>query len=647
MTYHRYFAALLCCILVIAPCLFITDVAEGADLESSEDVPTWGGPTDLSELEAFIDERVSTLSSMYYVMGTTVSVVKDGEMIFSKGYGYKDAAQQEVVSANDTLFRIGSVSKLFTWTAVMQLVEQGKIDLDTDVNAYLKSFRLADAYGGPVTLRHLMTHTAGFEETNRGIVSGNDQSTSIGEFLRLTMPKNINAPGQWVSYSNHGVTLTALMIEDVSGISFQDYVKMNILGPLGMHNTTLEQPPAAELLERLSRGFMFTGEGHEEGDFEYLGTVGAGEVSSTAEDMARFMLMHLNNGTYNGVTILKEETARYMRSEQFRAAPEAAAFLLGFYEMNWRDNVTICGHGGDTQLFHSMLTLFPEYGLGLFVSTNTNTGSYLANHLPYDFVNHYFPVEERVLPGPGPDAVKRADEVAGIYLDHRTAHTGVEKYLLKPSEWVIESTGDGYLAVNTGSRTYKAVEVSPYRYAFMDHPFPEFGDMIFVLDANGRPSHMVFSGIPVASTYERLGVMQQQDFVASLLIASEILLASSFLWAGIALYRWRKGGRIAAPQVALMAAAAIALVFVFLVQNGMDLEAQAIAWEMTLQNPEPITTYLLLPLLVIFLAIAAVVLSMVTVWSKKPWSWWEKVHSLAVFAGLVGFIYWAHFWGLV
>jgi hypothetical protein len=308
---------------------------------------------------------------------------------------------------------------------------------------------------------------------------------------------------------------------------------------------------------------------------------------------------------------------------QFRTTPDAAAFYLGFYEMKWRDNVTVYGHGGDTTLFHSMLTLFPEYGIGLFVSTNTDTGSRISSSLPYDFVDHYFPVERRELPTPGPDAVKHANEVAGIYVDYRNAFTSLEKFLEKPAEWVVESTGDGYILLHRGSATLKAVEVSPYRYAFVDENIGtsrQYGDLIFVLDEGGRPSHMVFSGIPVAGTYQKMGILQQQGFVSNLLVVSEVLLASSFLWIGVALYRWRKGGRITAPQVALMAASAIALSFVFLIQNGIDLEAQLIVWESTLLNPEPLMTYMLPPLVVIFLAIAAVLLSMATVWTKKPWS---------------------------
>lgn len=455
-----------------------------------------------------------------------------------------------------------------------------------------------------------------------------------------------NASGKWVSYSNHGVTLTALMIEDVTGIRFQDYVKMNILDPLGMYNTTIEQPPAAELMERLSGGLMFTGEGYEEGDFEYVSTVGAGEVSSTADDMARFMLMHLNNGTYNGVTILSEQTARYMHAAQFRTTPDAVAFCLGFYQMNWRDNVTIIGHGGDTMLFHRMLMLIPEYGIGVFVSTNTNTGGSLTNNLVYDFVDHYFPAEERVLPTPGPDAVKHAKEVAGTYVDYGTAHTTIEKFLEEPSEWVIEAT-DGYIVLKVGSRELKAVEVSPYRYAFLDPSNRALGDMTFILDANGRPGHMIFSGIPVAGTFEKQNVFHQQGFVADLLVVSEILLVSSFLWVGVALYRWRKGGRITATQVVLMAGAAASLAFVFLVQNGLDLDAQIVTWETTVQSPEPLTTYMLLPALALILTLVAVVLSMFEVWSKKPWSRWEKVHCVAVAAGLVGFLYWAYFWCLL
>jgi hypothetical protein len=317
--------------------------------------------------------------------------------------------------------------------------------------------------------------------------------------------------------------------------------------------------------------------------------------------------------------------------------------------MNWRDNVTIYGHGGDTLMFHSNMVLFPEYNIGLFVSTNTASGTGISGALPMAFLDHYFPTEQRVLPTPGPDAHDHAKIVAGTYVNMRNAYTTIGKFLEKPTEWRMEATADGYLLVHIGTTTtVKAVEVSPYRYALVDSISPQMGDILFILDANGVPAHFVFTGIAPAGTYERLGTAQQQGFASGVLLVAEVLMLSSFLWIGVAAYRWRKGGqKLVAPQAVIMVASAAALAFVYLIDNGVDVNAQSMTWSLSLLSPEPLSAYMLIPAAVVVLVIGGALLSMVTVWQGKRWSRWEKVHAVAVMAGLVGFLYWAHFWRLV
>src|ERR687889_2070987 len=121
------------------------------------------GPTDRAELEAFLDEELGKEMQKHHIAGAAVSVVKDGELFFAKGYGEADVEKGIPVDPKQTIFHVGSVGKLFTWTAVMQLVEEGRLDLDADINTYL-DFRIPDTYPHPITLKHLLTHTAGFED---------------------------------------------------------------------------------------------------------------------------------------------------------------------------------------------------------------------------------------------------------------------------------------------------------------------------------------------------------------------------------------------------------------------------------------------------------------------------------------------------
>jgi CubicO group peptidase (beta-lactamase class C family) len=187
------------------------------------------GPTDPQELEAFIDGVMAAQMEAYHIPGATISVVKDGKLFFAKGYGYADSESRKPVIANETLYRIGSVSKLFTWTAVMQLAEQGKLDLNADVNTYLTDFKIPDTYPEPITLAHLMTHTAGFEDNYRIDARSADDVKPLGEYLANNMPARVRPPGEFTAYSNHGTALAGYIVEEVSGVSFDDYIEKKYL----------------------------------------------------------------------------------------------------------------------------------------------------------------------------------------------------------------------------------------------------------------------------------------------------------------------------------------------------------------------------------------------------------------------------------
>ena len=197
-----------------------------------------------------------------HIAGATVSVVKDGALFFAKGYGSADVRQQRSVQADSTLFRIGSVSKLFTWTAVMQLVEQGKLDLNADINQYL-DFKIPATYPQPITLTHVMTHTPGLEEDARDLFTEDSgHITPMGKWLPAHMPKRVRPPGTYASYSNWATAAAGYIVERVSGMSFDDYVDKNILAPLGMTQTTSRQPLPARYDRQMSKGYEWKG-----GDF--------------------------------------------------------------------------------------------------------------------------------------------------------------------------------------------------------------------------------------------------------------------------------------------------------------------------------------------------------------------------------------------
>src|SRR5687767_4464774 len=273
-----------------------------------------------SDVESFLDGLVPSQLDRDDIAGAVIAIVKDGKVLFAKGYGYADTTNKSRVTV-DTLFRPGSISKLFTWTAVMQLVEQGKLDLDVDVNRYL-DFKIPDTYPQPITMRHMMTHTPGFEEDGRDLI-GHDTTTMVplGRWLVTHIPGRVRPPGTYSSYSNYATALAGYVVERVAGMPFDDYVEQRILAPLGMAQTTSRQPLPAKLAGGMSGGFSWKGGRFEREKFEVVHPAPAGSFASSATDMARFMLAHLGNGAYNGQRVLADSTVALMHRRAFSHDP--------------------------------------------------------------------------------------------------------------------------------------------------------------------------------------------------------------------------------------------------------------------------------------------------------------------------------------
>lgn len=328
-------------------------------------------------LEAFFDGLMNGHLRSKQVAGAVVAVVKDGKAIFTRGYGYSDVERKQPVSPDSTLFRIGSISKTFTWIAVMQLVEQGKLNLDEDVNKYLTGFKIPSGDGGPVTLRHLMTHTPGFEDRLVGIFSDDAKSLRpYGEILKEQLPERVRPAGTEMSYSNHGSAMAAYIVEQVSGLSWCDYAEQHIIQPLGMDHTTFRQPLPGNLSGMLSKGYNYEDGRLKEYGFEYIPLSAVGGASSTAADMSRYMITQLQSGRLEKVRILDSLQFSRMQKVEFRVSPFVSGIGLGLYELaNWNGIRTV-GHGGDTFWFHSLMALIPEKNFGLFLSFNSQQADY-------------------------------------------------------------------------------------------------------------------------------------------------------------------------------------------------------------------------------------------------------------------------------
>ncbi|HEY6360400.1 MAG TPA: serine hydrolase domain-containing protein [Vicinamibacterales bacterium] len=411
------------------------------------------------EWEGFIDGVMAAQQEAHHYAGAVVVVVSGGRIAFSKGYGYADFAERRPVDPARTLFRVASNSKMFVWTAVMQLVEQGRLDLRTDVNRYLQDVQVPPSFDSPITLEHLMTHTPGFEDRIVGLFAKNeDRVRPLVELLRDGMPARIYAPGTVTAYSNYGTALAALIVEQVSGLPYERYLEDRILGPLGMTRATIRQPVPPGLAADLSKGYRWADGRLTEQPFEYVPWAPAGAMSVSGDDMGRFMLAHLHDGALGDARILRAETARTMRQRLGSSSPAINGMLHGFIESG-RNGEAAYGHGGATIWFHSLTTMLPARRLGVFVAYNTDSAQAAVPQFAEAFFDHYFPAPIAKEPAVPREGQPGLDRFAGTYAQARVSESDLSKLLkLLGARITVE---DGYLVMRGGGAATRWRQIEP------------------------------------------------------------------------------------------------------------------------------------------------------------------------------------------
>ena len=418
------------------------------------------------DVTAFLDGLMPQQLARENIAGAVITVVKDGKVIFAKGYGYSDVEKKAPVSPENTLFRPGSISKLFTWTAVMQQVEQGKLDLDRDVNDYL-DFKIPATFPKPITLRNVMTHTPGFEETVQKLfVKDASDLEPFGPYLSAHMPERIYPPGVTPAYSNYATAMAGYIVQRVSGQDYFDYIDEHIIKPLGMSHSTFRQPLPPELAPLMSKGYEVASQPAK--PFEFVEAAPAGSSSVSAMDMTHFMLAHLQDGHYENAQILKPETARLMHTRQFENLPDMNGMCLGFYEET-RNGHRIIGHGGDTQYFHSDLHLIPDAQVGFFVSYNSAGKGEISPReaVWHAFLDRYFPIQLKDDPAVS-TAAQDAQTVSGRYLSSRRSDTTILAVLNAAGEAKVYRNPDSTISV----ADFKDMNGEPKK-------FREIGPMMF------------------------------------------------------------------------------------------------------------------------------------------------------------------------
>jgi CubicO group peptidase (beta-lactamase class C family) len=495
------------------------------------------------DLETYFDGAIPYALGRGDIAGAMISIVKDGEIVFAKGYGYADLKTRKPVSPDQTLFRPGSVSKLFTWTAVMQMVEQGKLDLDRDVNEYI-DFKIPEKFGAPITMRQLMTHTAGFEEAITDLfVQKPEQLYPLRDYLIKQLPERIFPPGKIVAYSNYGTSLAGHIVERLSGEAFDAYIANHILKPLGMENSTMSQPLPAALAAKMSTGYRAASD-EDTVDFELVQGAPAGSLTSTATDMARFMLAHLNKGRLGEAQILKPETAELMHASSYRAVPGMGGYNLGFYDGN-RNGRRIIDHAGDTLAFHSDLHLILDANVGFFISFNSGGKEAAAGRartqLFRAFLDRYFP-HEAPEEATVDEAKFDAQRVAGSYTFSRRKESALNM-LWALSQTQVTAQDDGTikvsLLVDPAGNPKKWRQVGPLTYREVGGP----AHLVFVADeSSGRILHFTTDDFVPVFLFQRTPDLQQTSLVLPATAAALAVLALTvFIWIAGWLTRWRHG----------------------------------------------------------------------------------------------------------
>jgi CubicO group peptidase (beta-lactamase class C family) len=598
------------------------------------------------DISIFLDGFMPQQLEQADIAGAVVAVVKDGQLLFARGYGYSDYEKKVPVSAENTLFRPGSISKLFTWTSVMQLVEQGKLQLDRDVNDYL-DFKMPAKFGKPTTLRDIMTHRSGLEETIKDLfVPSEKDLRPLDQYLPSHLPHQIFPPGTIPAYSNYATTVAAYIVQRVSGQPFDDYVEQHIFQPLNMTHATFRQPLPENLKSFMSNGYSRASQGAK--PFENVEVAPAGSLSASAESMSHFMIAHLQNGHYGDVQILKPETAEQMHARQDGWPATMNAQALGFYEES-RNGHRIIGHAGDTEYFHSDLHLIPDANVGFFVSYNSAGHNDVSPRevLFQKFLDRYFPF---MIPNDPTlaTAAEDAKQVAGIYKISRRFQTNILAVLTVLGEAkIVVDPKDNTIFVDDAFKNPNGVpkhfrEVGPMLFRDVDGQ----DKLAFVKDAKGH--FICYIDFPFM-VFQKIGNPFNQTMVNYLIVGFSlgVIALTLLFWPVAAILRRHYGkpltldSRGRRMRLILRVICALDLLFVILfavafssLEKLGSLGPHADLWMHLIQ---------VIGVLGAIGSLYAILAAEVTWTDKQQWVWYRVWNVLLAFA-CVGFFWFAYHW---
>lgn len=595
------------------------------------------------ETSGFIDGLIEARMGVYHAAGVTVAIVRDGRLVYAKGFGTADADTGRPVDPYTTSFRVGSITKLFTHTAAMQLVEQGRLDLDADVNSYLDGAPIKEAFGEPITANDIMAHRPGFESPGLGFdfFAHPERAPTLKVFVTNYQAKRVRAPGKATAYSNFGLSTLGLVVEEISGLPYDRYVAENILAPLGMTHTSLREPvdnpanaPYGHMDEALaaeaSKGHAWGAGGYKTlpVDHIYPSAAPAGSMYASAGDMACFMLAYLNDGAYNGVQILKPETVALARTRAFTDRPQTSDFAHGWFNYSANGH-EVYQHTGAMMAFTANLVLIPGLDTGVFMAANSTSGWPVTADTPMMILRHLEPsLEPEATAAASNDANPPLEAFAGRYLTAVRSYTHLDGFLkIGTGEAAVSAAGDKLLIAADGEAKLWT------RVAAQVFEEPATGRRVrFIRDQNGAVTTYYPSYGHAA--YERISYWRGSAFLKQAMAASAFLgLLILFAAAAGGLARPPEGAALAWTRRLSITAAGLAILLVWLAQRAAA-SLGAAGWRLMFDWPTPALQHYVLAGYALAILAAAMMAAIFFVWRGR-WPLWSKALVTAFAASLV------------
>jgi len=601
------------------------------------------------QLEAYVDGVIGKAMQEKAVAGLTLSIVRDGKVVLSKGYGYANVESKVPVDPGFHMFRIGSTTKTFTFASVMKLVGEGKLDLDADVNTYLTKFKIPEAFGKPITLRDLVSHRPGFEEAYRDLFVRDETTyTDLETWLAGNIPARVFAPGEVTSYSNYGAALAGYIVQITSGMTWEEYLEATFFKPLGMVHTTAKQPVRAghpshisdSMLANVAQTYSSAGGALKAAPFELVLAAPAGSISSTADDMARYMLMYLGGGMLDGSRVLSEAIVAQLQTRPYPGR-EGPGYMHGF-RTNEMLGYTTFEHGGATGTSFTNMLMVPELGIGIFASTN-GSGISRTVHDPSELIMQYLIGDAaKAVPARITLSEAEAAKFAGSYMTTRRIYSKFAKaFSLSGSLTAVAPTGNGTLVIASGGKAAEYYRIKDA--SFRNHVT---GDVVaFELDSDGIANRIYSTYGHAASDRVTSSTSATSLYTAFAILVAAGLLQLSSAWrrrgsgaVEVGISRWLNFGTMAAAITGLVTLLFFGLTILKLGALGRDALS---LWPFT-----EVYVFSVLGLVMLAFAVAGMI-GLYPLFAKTNFTTARKIHCALFALVLVNFVVKLNHWNMI